>query len=59
MSFFSFLSDNYELSKFVLPKKRPENDHLDKTERNKLEKLMQEKDFYEINSIIKGRYKTV
>lgn len=29
MSFFSFLSDNYELSPFVLPKKRPENDNLD------------------------------
>lgn len=58
MSFFSFLSDNYELSKFVLPKKRPVNDSLNTTEMAKLKELMYDKDFYEINTIIKGRYKT-
>lgn len=57
MSFFSFLSDNYELSRFVLPKKRPENDILERAEMLKLQELMQEKDFYEINTIIKRRYK--
>ena len=57
MSFFSFLSDNYELSKFVLPKKRPENDILDKAEMIKLKELMHDKDFYEINTIIKRRYR--
>ena len=57
MSFFSFLSDNYELSRFVLHKKRPENDLLEKAEMMKLQELMREKDFYEINTIIKGRYK--
>lgn len=58
MSFFSFLTDNYELSKFVLPKKRPENDLLDKEDMMKLIELMQDKDYYEINTIIKSRYKT-
>jgi hypothetical protein len=57
MSFFSFLSDNYELSRFVLPKKKPLNDSLNNAEMKKLQELMNEKDFYEINSIIKGRYK--
>jgi len=56
MSFFSFLTDNYELSKFILPKKRPINDLLDKEEMKKLLDLMEEKDFYEINSIIRERY---
>ena len=59
MSFFSFLSDNYELSRFVLPKKKPENDSLNKNEVETLKELMQEKDFYEINRIIKSRYKPV
>lgn len=58
MSFFSFLADNYELSRFVLPKKQPENDILETEEMFKLQELIREKDFYEINTIIKGRYKT-
>ncbi len=58
MSFFSFLSDNYELSRFVLPKKKPANDLLNTAEMERLKELMKEKDFYEINSIIKSRYKT-
>lgn len=57
MSFFSFLSENYELSRFVLPKKRPENDILESEEMMKLQELMLDKDFYEINTIIKSRYK--
>ena len=57
MSFFSFLSDNYELSRFVLPKKKPVNDTLHKEEMEKLHELMNDKDFYEINKIIKKRYK--
>lgn len=57
MSFFSFLSENYELSRFVLPKKRPENDLLDNAEMKRLKELMLDKDFYEINTIIKSRYK--
>ena len=57
MSFFSFLNDNYELSPFVLPKKKPVNDLLNKDEMEKLKELMNDKDFYEINSIIKSRYK--
>ena len=56
MSFFSFLSDNYELSRFVLPKRRPSNDTLNTDEMERLMELMKEKDFYEINTIIKGRY---
>lgn len=58
MSFFTFLSDNYELSTFVLPKNKPENDHLDTEEMNKLTELMMDKDFYEINTIIKSRYRS-
>ena len=58
MSFFSFLSDNYELSRFVLPKKKPVDDSLDQSEMKRLEELMRDKDFYEINTIIKSRYKT-
>ncbi len=57
MSFYSFLNDNYELSKFVLPKVKPVNDTLDKEEMNKLTDLIMDKDFYEINSIIRNRYK--
>ncbi len=57
-SFFSFLTDNYEISKFILPKKKPIDDSLDNDEMKKLLVLMEEKDFYEINSIIKSRYKT-
>lgn len=56
-SFFSFLSEKYELSKFILPKKRPIDDSLDDDEIKRLNELMEEKDFYEINSIIKKRYK--
>jgi len=58
MSFYSFLSENYELS-FVLPKKRPVNDGLSSLEKEKLSELMREKDFYEINTIIKNRYKAI
>ena len=56
MSFYSFLSDHYELSKFVLPKKMPVNDALNNNERDHLKALMDEKDFYEINTIIRKRY---
>ena len=56
MSFFSFLSDNYELSPFVLPKKKPIDDTLNNEEMKKLQELMLEKDFYEINTIIRDRY---
>ncbi len=56
MSFFSFLSDHYELSKFVLPKKQPADDSLNTDEMEKLQELMLEKDFYEINTIIRKRY---
>ncbi len=56
MSFYSFLADNYELSKFVLPKKQPINDSLNDNEKEQLLELMYDKDFYEINSIIKQRY---
>jgi len=58
-SFHSFLADNYELSKFVLPKKHPANDELDEKERAQLIEYMEDKDFYEINSIIRKRYKVV
>lgn len=56
MSFYSFLAENYELSKFVLPKKMPINDHLDEQEKEQLMELMYDMDFYEINSIIRKRY---
>ena len=56
MSFYSFLSDHYELSKFVLPKKMPVNDALNENEKDQLIELMYEKDFYEINTIIRKRY---
>jgi hypothetical protein len=55
-SFYSFLSDNYEQSKFFLPKNQPANDMLNKDEMKKLLELIEEKDFYEINSIIRKRY---
>ena len=56
MSFFSFLTDHYELSKFVLPKTKPADDSINNDEVEKLLELMYEKDFYEINSIIRKRY---
>ena len=57
MSFFNFISDNYALSHCVLPKnKKPSNDSLNKEEMERLKNLMNEKDYYEINSIIKERY---
>lgn len=56
MSFYTFLADNYELSKFVLPKKQPINDRLDDQEMQLLIELMNDKDFYEINTIIRRRY---
>ena len=59
MSFYTFLSDHYELSKFVLPRKLPANNMLDESEKELLIELMNEKDFYEINSIIRKRYKGV
>jgi hypothetical protein len=59
MSFFSFLAENYELSQFVLPKIKPNDDSLDKDEMDKLIDLIMDKDFYEINSIIRKRYKTI
>jgi len=56
MSFFSFLSDNYELSKHVLPKKKPTDDTLQQDEMDMLLELIMDKDFYEINTIIRKRY---
>lgn len=56
MSFSSFLTDHYELSKFVLPKKKPADDSLNKDEIDKLIELIMDRDFYEINSIIRRRY---
>ena len=56
MSFYSFLTENYELSKFVLPKKYPVNDALNESEKARLIELMNDKDFYEINTIIRKRY---
>ena len=56
MSFYTYLNDNYELSKFVLPKKRPFDDSLNGDQMRRLEELMREKDFYEINTIIRTRY---
>ncbi len=55
-SFFSFLSENYELSQFVLPKIKPANDQLTFHELQQLKELMMDKDFYEINTIIRKRY---
>ena len=55
-SFFFFLADNYELSKFVLPKKKPIDDSLQKDEMDMLLELILDKDFYEINTIIRKRY---
>ena len=55
MSFSAFLSDNYELN-FTLPKKKPLDDSLNSSEIQKLRELMLEKDFYEINSIIRKKY---
>ena len=56
MSFFNFISDNYALSPFILPDKRPLNDVLEKGEMENLLELMNEKDYYEINQIITKRY---
>ncbi len=56
MSFYSFLTDNYEQSKFFLPKKKPFNDLLDNDEMKSLLALIEEKDFYEINTLIRKRY---
>lgn len=56
ISFSSFLAENYELSPFVLPKKKPADDSLNNEEMKKLVELMWDKDFYEINSIIRKRY---
>ena len=55
MSFHTFLTENYELN-FYLPSKLPANDTLSLDEKEKLIELMNEKDFYEINSIIRQRY---
>ena len=56
MSFHSFLANNYELSPFVLPQAQPANDSLNTTEMEHLIELMNDKDFYEINTIIRKRY---
>ena len=55
-SFFSFLATNYELSKFVLPPKKPVDDSLNSDERKRLQELMDDRDFFEINTIIRKRY---
>ncbi|HEY4798112.1 MAG TPA: hypothetical protein VII99_03445 [Bacteroidia bacterium] len=56
MSFFTFISDHYELSKFILPKTKPADDSLDNNEAALLLDLIYEKDFYEINAIIRKKY---
>jgi len=56
MSFHSFLISNYELSQFVLPKEQPGDDSLSRDEMEQLVELMDDKDFYEINTIIRKRY---
>lgn len=56
MSFYNFISNNYALSPFILPNKRPLNDSLENSEMEKLIELMREKDYYEINQIITKRY---
>ena len=56
MTFYSFLINNYELSRFILPKKQPVNNSLNNDEMEKLLALIFDKDFYEINTIIRKRY---
>lgn len=56
MSFFTFISENYEESRFFLPKMKPFDDSLDKAEMEKINSLIYERDHYEINSIIRNRY---
>lgn len=58
-SFFTFLARNYKLSSFFLPKKKPHNDSLTESEKERLSALIKEQDYYEINSIIKSRYAPV
>lgn len=57
-SFFSFLATHYELSKFVLPPKKPVDDSLNPDDKKRLQDLMDDRDFYEINTIIRKRYST-
>ena len=55
-SFFTFLAKNYKLSSLFLPKKKPINDSLTENDKERLSALIKEKDYYEINTIIKSRY---
>ena len=56
MSFYSFITNHYDLSIFFLPKEKPTNDTLNENEMKRLKELIEDNDFYEINSIIRHRY---
>lgn len=58
-SFFTFLAKNYNLSTLFLPNKKPANDSLTESEKERLHALIKDKDYYEINTIIKDRYSSV
>lgn len=55
-SFYDFISQNYHLSKFILPAQKPEDDSLDDELKARLLDLIDERDYYEINILIKRRY---
>ena len=55
-SFFDFIYRNYRLSKFVLPHEKPKDDSLDVELKEILSNLIEENDYYEVNTIIKRRY---
>ena len=58
-SFFTFLAKNYNLSTLFLPTKKPVNDTLTESEKERLRALIKDKDYYEINTIIKSRYSSL
>jgi hypothetical protein len=57
-SFFTFLQENCKESKFLLPKKKPQDDTLKKDEAEKLMGYILDRDFYEINKTIRNKYKS-
>ncbi len=56
-SFFNFLQENCKESKFLLPKKKPQDDTLKRDEVEKLMGFILDRDFYEINKVIRNKYK--
>ncbi|HXC03623.1 MAG TPA: hypothetical protein VNZ86_02655 [Bacteroidia bacterium] len=56
MSFYRFLTEESELSPLLRFKIKPDIEKLPEEEKQKLIELIREKDYYEVNSMLRRRF---